>query len=83
MSLLQPVSEHEREHLDALLDGAVDVLVTRELLDEADRDAAWRALRLTFDAAYALGDNAHARRLNGQPRPPSLSPLILPPVSAA
>ncbi len=69
MSFLQPVPEHEREHLDALLDGAVHALVMRELLDEADSAAAWRALRLTLDAAYALGDNAHARRLNGQPRP--------------
>ena len=84
MSFLQPVPEHEREQLDALVDRAVDRLVARELFDEASRDAAWRALRLTLDAAYALGDNAHARRiderpLGAQPRPPA--ERIPPPVS--
>ena len=84
MSLLQPVPEHEREVLDALVDDAVDRLVALELLDEADSDAAWRALRPTLDGAYALGDNAHARRIDEQPlgtQPRLPKPPIPPPVS--
>lgn len=84
MSLQQPMPEHEREQLDALIDDAVDRLVVLELLDEADRDAAWRALRPTLDAAYALGDNAHVRRLDERPlgaQPRLPAGPIPPPVS--
>ncbi len=85
MGMRQPVPDDEREQLDALVVNAVDRLVDLELVDEADGDAARRALRPVLDGAYALGDNVHARRiderpLGAPPRPPA--PPIPPPVSS-